>query len=354
MVPFRAALLASSFLLAAGAAHADAPSVAVSIKPIHSLVSAVMQGVGEPTLIVQATGSEHSYALRPSDAEALQGADVVFWIGHEMETFLEKPIESLASSAKVVELAGTAGLTLLPFREGGPFEAHEHAGAEHDHGHDHGTEKAAGAGSHDHDHGHDHDHSHDDDHGGGHAAEAGHGDGHAHGAHDMHFWLDPDNAAVLVSAIAETLAEADPDHADDYRRNADTYRETLATLSGEIEAQLAPVKDRPFVVFHDAYQYFERRFGVVAAGSITVTPDIAPGVQRLSAIQAKVRELGATCVFSEPQFEPRLVSVVTEGTQARNGVLDPLGADIEDGPDLYPALIRNMATSISTCLADPS
>jgi zinc transport system substrate-binding protein len=289
--------------------------VVASIKPVHSLVSAVMDGVGEPTLIVRSTGSEHAYSLRPSDARAIEQATVIFWVGPGMETFLDNSIETLGGDATVVAMENTPGLEKLAYREGGPFEAHSHGDDDHDHGHDHD---------------------------------------HAHGEYDLHFWLDPLNAKAMLSEIERTLSAADPDNAERYRENAAAYAGQLDALVAEIEAQIAPVKDSPSIVFHDAYQYFEQRFGINVAGSITVSPEVLPGAQRVADIKAKVQELGAACVFSEPQFEPRLVSVVTEGTTARTGVLDPLGADIEDGPDLYPQLMRNMATSFATCLADPS
>src|SRR5690606_18091301 len=134
--------------------------------------------------------------------------------------------------------------------------------------------------------------------------------------------------------------------------NAQAYSRRLETLIDEVAQQLAPVRDKPAIVFHDAYQYFEHRFGINVVGSITVSPDVVPGAQRVSEIRAKVQEFSAACIFSEPQCEPRLVSVVAEGTGARTGVLDPLGADLEDGPELYFELIRNMATSLSVCLSD--
>lgn len=331
----RTITLASASLAVLGTGHAMAmDGVVASIKPIHSLVSAVMEGVGEPELIVRSTGSEHAYTLRPSDANALQNAKIVFWVGHEMETFLEGPIETLAGGATVVALEDAEGLEKLKFREGGPFEAHAHG--EDDHGHAHEGHDHEG-----HDHAHD-DHGHDEHH------------GHAHGEHDLHFWLDPLNAKLLLAEIETTLSEADPDNAERYRANVETYSARLDELVSEVEAQLAPVKDKPFVVFHDAYQYFEQRFGVNVVGSITVNPEIMPGAQRVAEIKARIAELRAACIFAEPQFERRLVSVVAEGTDAKSGVLDPLGADLDDGPELYFELIRNMGTSMAACLSQAS
>lgn len=326
---------------AATAALCTTPALALdgvvtSIKPVHSLVAAVMEGVGTPHLIVRASGSEHAYSLRPSDAGALQDARLIFWIGPQMETFLKTPIETLGEKAEAVELAAIESLTLLPQREGGPFEAHSHGDHAHEGEHDHDDHKEGHKDGHDHAHDHNHDHEHD----------------HAHGEHDLHFWLDPLNAKVMLGEIEQRLSAADPQNAQTYKENAQAYAAKLDALVGEVDAALAPVRDRPVIVFHDAYQYFEQRFGVNVVGSITVNPEIAPGAQRVSEIKARIAELDAACIFSEPQFEPRLVGVVAEGTKARTGVLDPLGAELEDGPQLYLDLIRNMATSFTTCLAE--
>ncbi|MCH6203832.1 MULTISPECIES: zinc ABC transporter substrate-binding protein ZnuA [Brucella] len=330
MKHFRSLLLASAFL--AGATNislaAEREGVVVSIKPLHSIVSAVMQGVGEPKLIVQGAGSEHVYSLKPSDAEAIEHAKVIFWAGPSMETFLDKPIDTLGEGAKVVALGDAEGLTRLKFREGGPFEAHDHGHEGHDHAHD---DKK-------------HDHAAE-------ASEAGHDHDHGHGEYDLHFWLDPQNGKVLAADIAKTLGASDPEHAAQYEKNARDYGEKIDALTREIASELEPVKDKPFIVFHDAYQYFENRFGVKAAGSITVSPEKAPGAARIKEIHDKIKSLGATCVFSEPQFEPKLVKTVIDGTEARTGVLDPLGAELKDGPDLYPQLIRNLADSLKTCLS---
>jgi len=325
MKHLRSLLLASAFL--AGAANislaAEREGVVVSIKPLHSIVSAVMQGVGEPKLIVQGAGSEHVYSLKPSDAEAIEHAKVIFWAGPSMETFLDKPIDTLGEGAKIVALGDADGLTKLKFREGGPFEAHDHG---HD-GHDHAAEAPEA--------GHGHDHEHD----------------HGHSEFDLHFWLDPQNGKVLAADIAKTLAESDPEHAAQYEKNAKDYGEKIDALTAEVASELEPIKDKPFIVFHDAYQYFENRFGVKAAGSITVSPEKAPGAARIKEIHDKIKSLGAACVFSEPQFEPKLVKTVIDGTEAKTGVLDPLGAELKDGPDLYPQLIRNLADSLKTCLS---
>ncbi len=314
------ALLLSTALLAAGtvAARAETPDVVVSIKPIHSLVSAIMQGVGEPALIVEGAASPHTYSLKPSNAAALQDADVIFWVGRGLEAFLEKPLGSLGGKAAVIELDDAPGLEKLPLREGGPFEAHAHDGEE---GHDHAHED-----------GHDH------------AEEAGHGE------FDMHLWLSPDNARAIAAEAARILADKDPANAEAYAANLAGLNDRLAALDKEIAETLAPVKGKPFIVFHDAYQYFEHHYGVTAAGSITVSPETLPGAERLTQMRDKVKTLGATCVFAEPQFEPKLVNVVIEDTPARSGTLDPEAATLDPGPELYFALMRGMAASLRDCL----
>ena len=299
-------MLSSSMTLA----YADVKVVA-SIKPVHSLVSAVMEGVAKPNLLVEGAASPHTYSLKPSQAKQLQDADIVFWMSHDLEAFLENSIENIAQKAVSVPLIESHNLTKLNFREGGAFAAH---------GHD------------------DHDDKHDDD----------------HDEMDPHVWLDPQNAKALVHEIEEQLAKIDPKNAEIYEANASIIMKKLDNLTNEIDVDLSPVRGRGYVVFHDAYQYFEKRFGVSAIGSITVSPEVMPGAERVRELQEKVRELDATCVFSEPQFQPKLVATVTENTNAGTGVLDPLGASLEDGPELYFKLIRNMANSLKGCLMKTS
>ena len=307
--------LAATAVLAAllwtSAALAETPRVVATIKPLHSLVAAVMGDLGSPQLIVQGGASPHTYSLRPSDAAALEAADVVFWTGHGMELFLEDALDSLAADAAVVELADSPGIELLPIREGGAFEPH-----------------ADEAEVHTADDGHDHD----------------------HGEMDMHFWLDPVNAGHMVAAIADALVTADPEHGDTYTANAAAEAARLEALTAQLDALLAPVRDKPFIVFHDAYQYFERRFGLTLIGSITVTPDTLPGAQRISELRARIAEANAICVFAEPQFEPAVVATIIEGTPARSGTLDPEGAGLAEGAGLYRQLPLGLATSLLDCL----
>ena len=297
--------IAAAFTLSVASAFA-APNVVVSIKPVHSLVAAIMQGVGEPDVLVGGNASPHTYQLKPSQAASLQQADVIFWTGQDLEAFLEKPLENLAGKATVVELDKAEGLTLLKPREGGAFEPHDDEQAT---SHDHGAEV------------------------------------------DMHFWLDTKNAKAMARAITQVLAAADPANANRYRDNLAQLDGRLDELALSLHAKLEPVKSRPFIVFHDAYQYFEREFGLTIAGSVTVNPDMSPGAERLAAIQTKIKDSRAACIFAEPQFEPRLVTMLADGTSARIGALDPEAGSIPEGPELYFTMMTALGDNIANCLS---
>jgi zinc transport system substrate-binding protein len=317
---------ALALVLLAGAGRpgsAAAIDVVVSIKPVHALVAGVMTGVGEPALLVKGAGSPHSYSLRPSQARALDAADVVFWVGAGLEAFLVKPLRALSGSAAVVTLSEASGLRPLAAREGGMWQAPPERRED--------TEDERRA-----------DRARDQD--------AEHGDGAGQGRLDLHLWLDPHNAEAMVGAIVAALSEADPDHAVTYRGNGDRLRARLQELDAALRAGLLPVRDRPFVVFHDAYQYFEHRYRLNAVGSIAVDPARRPGARRLADLRRRLAELDAACVFAEPQFEPALVDTVIEGTRARKGVLDPLGADLDPGPDQYFRLLEGLADALIGCL----
>mgnify|MGYP003133352030 FL=1 len=395
-----AAILAS----AASPLWADVPAVATDIAPVHALVSQVMEGVGTPDLIVPPRGSPHGYAMRPSEARALSGADLVVWVGPLLTPWLADPLESLASSASHLALLEQPGTRVLAFREGATFEAHDHGDeGDEDHGGEEHAEKGDDQETHDHDahgdeaheehhhekhddeehdheehddeehdhEGHDHEqHDHDahgheghDDAGqddAGHDAPApdeghddhGHDEAHAHSGVDPHVWLDPQNGQLWLGQIAEALAELDPDNAAQYRENAAAAQAELAALEEDIAETLAPVKSRPFIVFHDAYHYFEARFDIEARGAISENDARAPGAARVSELRDLVAESGAKCVFAEPQFNPGLIAAVTEGQGTGTGTLDPLGADLEPGAALYADLLRGMAENMAACLSD--
>jgi zinc transport system substrate-binding protein len=311
IIHIRVILLSLVLFAALPAAHAQVRVVA-SIKPVHSLVSAVMQGAGKPEIILQGGGSPHTYTLRPSDARALQNAQVVVWIGENLERFLQAPVKTLAGKARIVELADVPGVTTHAFREGGVWERHGH-----------------GTKAHNHNHKHDHDHA----------------------RVDNHMWVDPENAKAFVRAIAAALAAADPANAALYSKNASATQARLDGLLLDMMKELEPVKKRGFIVFHDSFQYLEKRFGLNGVGSISLGDARSPGARRLREIRRKLKASGAVCIFSEPQFEPRLVRTLLEGSSARTGVLDPLGAAIQNGPDLYFTMMRNNARALRACLS---
>ena len=349
------AALAAAVLAGAGPAAAAELKVTATIKPIHALVAQVMEGVGSPNLLVQGAASPHTYALKPSDARALHHADVFFRVSETVEPFTTRIVAALPETVRVVTLAHAPGIELLPIRRGETFEAHDHS---HDHDHGHGHDHKHDDHDHgSHEHGHKHDHKHKHEH--GHAHDDHH---HAHGeSHgpapkdaDGHVWLDPHNARKMLAEIARALSEAAPDHAETFRANSARAQAALETLEADLSRDIAPLKGKPYVVFHDAYQYFERRFGLSAVGSITLSPEVRPSAKRLTEIRQRLATLDASCVFAEPQFQPQLVAAVTEGTTARAGTLDPEGALVEPGPAGYETLLRNLASGLKSCLAPQS
>lgn len=274
--------------------------VVTSIKPIHSLVANVMQGIGTPKLIIDGASSPHGYTLKPSQATELQQADIVFWVGHSLEAFLEKPLKTIASKAIIVELEDLHGI--IPIKE-----------------------------------------DHDD-----HKSDA-HKDEHEHG-NNSHLWLSPKNAKVIVSGISKTLSKADPKNAAIYSQNAQKTISELDALINEVTTLTSPVKDKRFIVFHDAYKPFEQEFGLRSAGVISINPEAPASVARIKELQEKVSKANVTCIFTEPQFNPKLAQLVAEGSNAKLGTLDPLGATLKSGPDLYFKLMQQMATAFSNCL----
>lgn len=358
----RNAVAVAALMAGTGAAWAEAPKVAADIPPVHGLVARVMQGLGEPALVVPPGASPHGYSMRPSEARALDQADVVFWLGEALTPWLEGPLEELAGGAHRVELLEAEGTTVLPFREGARFEAHghdDHAG----HGEHEDHDGHADHEGHD-DHGHDEHASHDDHDGHGHEEHAegheGHADhddhedhtdadGHRHEGADPHAWLLPANAQAWLDVIAEGLAEHDPDNAAAYKANAEAGKQEIAEAVASVSAQLEPFRAKQFIVFHDAYQYFERGFGLNAAGAISISDAAKPSPARIAEVRDVVADLKVSCVFSEPQFNPGVVATVLDGTGAGTAVLDPLGAKLEPGPQFYPALLQEIGTAIAGC-----
>ena len=318
---------------------ADVPNVAADIAPIHSLVSRVMDGVGAPKLIVQSGASPHGYRLRPSDAKALQDADHVFWIGEELTPWLNSAIDTLATKASVTTLLDQEGVVLHNFREGALFEAHDHS-AHDDDDKDHKDHK-------DHDDHDDHDDDKDHDDHDDHDDDKDHDD---HGSHDPHAWLSPENAKLWLNIIASKLSVSDPENAATYFMNAAAGQAEIEEMIAEVSATLKPVQGGKFVVFHDAYQYFENDFDFYASGAISLSDASDPSPARIEKIQKRIRDEGIQCVLAEPQFKKGLVATVMEGSEATASVIDPLGAELKTGPKLYTQLIKNMAKALRDCL----
>ncbi len=290
--------------------------VVVTIKPIHSLVTQVMEGIGTPDLLVSGSNSPHTFSLKPSNVRAINAADVFIRVSEAVEPFTGKIKAALPETVEVVTLEDAPGLELLDIRSSGTFEMH----ADHD-------EDAHGHGDED-------------------------GEGVHHGAKDGHIWLDPDNAKAIVNYVANVLAKRAPNDAARIEANATRLNARIDALTAELDDEMRPLRGKPFVVFHDAYQYFEKRFGLDAVGSITTNPTVRPSAKRLTELRQKIRSLDAGCVFAEPFFQPKLIAAVTEGTNARSGTLDPLGVILEPGPKLYFELMRALAAGLTACL-DP-
>ena len=334
-----------SFLTFFTSANAEI-KVVTSIKPIHSLASYLMEGVGSPDLIVDGYASPHGFALKPSHAKMLQEADLIFWVGEGLENFLEKPLKSIAKKAEKIELLEIKGLKKLKFREKNIFDEHDDHGHEkegHDEdGHDdHGQQEEG----HD-DHGHDEDghdeHGHEED---GHD-DHGH-EGHAHGEYDPHIWLDPANAKTILNEMVEHLIENDEKNASIYKSNLDKALKDIDKLISDVNSELN--QNISFIVFHDAYQYFENRFNVKVLGAFTVNTDVMPGAEQLSEIREIIEHDKVGCIFSEPQFNPDIINAVAKDMDIKTGVLDPLGATLDPGKGLYFKLIKNMSNSFKGC-----
>lgn len=309
-----AAALTCAGLMLGSLAKAEAPQAVVTVRPLHSLVASIMDGIASPVLLLDGAQSPHSYSLSPSDAKALSDADLVIWVGEPLETFLERPLANLASSATVLELASDGLLTLRDNREGAVWETGAHDDDDHDHDHDHG-----------------HDHA-------------------DHHKIDGHIWLDPDNARRIVDVTASAMAELDPENAVKYASNAVITKDKITATEESVRARLASYLDKPFLTSHDSLQYFDRYFGLEAAGAITATPDQAPSVRRVAELRDAVKKMGAVCVLSEPGYAPRVIQVVTEAAEANFGVVDPLGINLTPGPALYFDMMTGLADSLAACL----
>jgi len=298
-------------------------NVVTTIKPLHSLISNVMKGVGEPSLIIEGTSNPHNFVLKPSHAKLLQDADIIFWIGEDLEAFMEKPLSSLAKDAKKISFMELGSIKKLKFRENNIFDHDDHDGHKED----------------DHDDHDDHDGHKEDDH--------DDHDGHNHGEFDAHLWLDPVNAKEMVIEISHELSKLDPANKNKYKANADKTIEVLDSLIKEVNQSLP--KDISYVVFHDAYQYFEKRFEVTSAGALTLNPDVLPGAKQIVDIQSLIKEKNIKCIFSEPQYNPKIIETLASDTNISTGTMDPLGVNLDRGVTMYSKLIMNIADSIKNC-----
>ncbi len=289
-------------VLLAFPARAEVPKVVVTIAPLAGVAAAVMDGIGTPDLLINGNASPHTYQLKPSDIKKLEEADLVVWVGEGLETSLAKVLEK---RSQVLELSGQEGLIHLAPRAGGVWESE----LEHNHDHD-----------------------------------------HDHGAVDPHLWLSPQNAAALAALLAERLAQKDPAHAAQYSANAQKFSHQLVALDKSIRAQLSPHARVPFIVFHDAYQYFEKQYGLNGAGAITLSPDVTPSARRIAQLRQRINDDGVVCVLAEPQFRSDIVDTLIEGTGARKGLVNPDASDLPITPRLYFDYMQRLAEGFSSCL----
>ncbi len=315
------AIMVFASIFSSNVLAAKTQGVVVSIKPLHSLVSGVIGDTGEAALLLTGKTSPHDFHLKPSQVRVMQKANIIFYIDNSFETFLQSAFETLPAHVRKKAVAQDAGLIILASREGGAWDVHKHDVHEHE-------EKK---------------HNHEEHE--GHAHEK-----HDHGHDNMHVWLDVENARRIVKLIVRELSAVYPENRSIYKANAKAYIEKIDALDAELKASLKGLERKPFIVFHDAYQYFERAYGLSGVGSITFEPDESPSPQRIKEVRQKLKETGAQCVFREPQFSDRLIKTVTEGTNTKRGMLDPLGVDLNDGKDLYFSLMRDIASNLKRCL----
>jgi zinc transport system substrate-binding protein len=306
-------LLAGFFLLStlwAGSVFATPPKVVVSILPIHSLVAGVMEGIAKPQLLIRGGASPHSTSLRPSDARILAEAELIFWVSEDLETFLIKPLKGLAKKATIIELMETPGVTPAMSKSEDEVQGKDN-------------------------------HEKHDKH-----------DSHHHGDGDPHIWLSTANAKAIVRAATKTLAKLDPKNASRYEANAQKLEMRLTVLHKNLAQNLKPIQKTPYIVFHDAYGAFENEFSLKMVGAVTISPDRKPGIRKLKHLRHEIAEHKTPCVFAEPQFSPSLIKTLISGSQAKMGVLDPIGANLHPGPNAYFELMHEIANALTNCLAN--
>ena len=296
-------LIILTFLLASNTCFSEEKRIIASIKPLHSIILNVVKDE-EVDLLLGGALSPHDYMLKPSDMKKLQNADLVFYIDDSaLETFLSRPLRTLDKEVRKISLASKQNLTLLPIREGGIWE-------KEDDGHD-----------------------------------------HSHGKNDIHIWLDSENAIKITKHIVRELSRINPANKSVYKRNAQAFIERIKANRVKTKKKLEAIKDSSFIVFHDAYQYYDKEYNLNAAGSISLNPEISPTPQRINEIKLKIKKDAVKCVFREPQFSSKIVQTIINDTNAKEGLLDPLGSDLEPGKDLYLKLINKLTEGLTDCLS---
>lgn len=323
------------FLFPATALAVEKVAVVTTIKPLHSLVQGVMGETGDAKLLITGISSPHGFSLKPSQVRDMQDAGAIFYIDEAFESFLKNALESLPEDVRKVSLSHAEGVKLLEQREGGAWD-------EHDHGHSHA-------------HSDDHD-DHEDHKKEGHEDHKGHENHEGHGteADNLHLWLDPENAIYITRAVAYELGRLYPENRTVYKENALKQIARLNDLDATLRTRLAPLKGKAYIVLHDAYPYLEARYDLMAVGSLTLEPDTPASAKRLKEIREKIQKTNAVCIFREPQFDDRLLQTAAEGLPVRLGALDPLGAELEPGTELYFTMMNTLADGLADCLQDPS
>ena len=310
----------------------ETTGIITTIQPITSLVSAVIGNTGKTISLIPTEISPHEYKLKPSDIKKLQNGNIIFYVSDHLETSITKVFENLPKNIKSINLMEDAGIKHLAIRDNEAWERHDHR---HGHGDHHDHDKKAK--------------EHDDHEDEKHAKK--HDDHNNHEKEDdVHIWLSPDNAVKIIKKVNKELSLYFPENAKTYNKNTNQMIKKINELEVELKNELSGIKDKPYIVFHDAYQYFETSFDLNAVGSIALDGDIASSPKQISFIKDKIVKFKASCVFEEPQFDSKLLKIVAEGTNAQIGTLDPLGLNIKSGENFYLQLLKNMAKSLKDCL----
>ena len=301
---YKKALIIIFFFFTCYNAVASKSLIVASISPLHSLVSYIVGNTGNVILLIDPKNSPHNFSLKPSHAKLLNNAEIFFYIDDQLETALKKTLNSIPKTVRVTKVSQFKNLNLLSIRKSQNWEEDKH------------------------------DHHHN----------------HSHDSYDIHFWLDAKNAIEIVKGVTKELSKLYPDNIDTYKKNAQKLIANINVKDNYIKLKLKEVKNKPYIVFHDAYQYFEKAYNLNAIGSILINPKQPPLPNRIIQIRSKIKTLNAYCVFKEPQYKDKIIKTVIENTNANIGILDPLGANIDPGPDMYISLLDDLANNISTCL----